>query len=452
MPLPHRWRPGKEDVRTLLRLALPVVVVQVGMMLMGTVDTLMVGRLSPEALAAVALGNLYSMAGLFFAIGVLLAVDPVVAQAWGAGDPAGVARGVQRTLVLAALLALPVGAMHLLAGPVLAFLRQPAEVVPLAQRYCVWLIPGVLPFLVFTTFRQSLQAFGRLSPVVLTIVLANLLNVGLNWTFIFGNLGAPRLEVAGSALATTGSRWFMALALLASGWTALRGALRPWRAEALSRAALGRMFRVGLPIGLQFELELGAFGAVAILAGVLGTLQVAGHQIALNVAALTYMVPLGVSAAAAVTVGHAAGRANADAARRQAVAALLVGVSFMAAMALVFLGLPGLIARLYTDDPALRALAAGLLPLAGLFQVFDGAQVVSIGVLRGVADTRTPFLVNAIGFWMIGIPVSIWLGFGLGMGVAGLWWGLVAGLAVVALILVRRVVRVLGGPVARLDL
>lgn len=449
MPLPPHWRPRRTDVHALLRLAVPVVTVQVGMMLMGTVDTIMVGRVSAEALAAVALGNVYSMAGLFFATGVLLAIDPVVAQAVGAADRPAAALGVQRALQLAGLLAVPITAMHFFGGPVLAFLRQPVDVVPLADRYVTWLVPGILPFLAFTVFRQTLQALHHLRAVVTTILVANLLNIFLNWVFIFGNLGAPALGVGGSAIATTGSRWFMALAILGLGWHQLRPTLRPWQAEATRAAALGRMFRLGLPIGLQFLLELSAFGAVAIMAGVLGTHDVAGHQIALNVAALTYMVPLGVSAAAAVLVGHAVGRASGEDARRRAVTSLLVGVAFMATAGLVLLAVPGAIARLYTDHPGVVDVASRLLPLAGLFQVFDGTQVVSIGVLRGVADTRTPFLVNVLGFWLIGLPVSVLLGFGLGLGVEGLWWGLVVGLGVVAVILLARVARTFRTEVAR---
>lgn len=451
MPLPPQWRPRRVDVDALLRLAIPVVTVQVGMMLMGTVDTIMVGRVSAEALAAVALGNVYSSFGIFFATGVLMAIDPVVAQAVGAGDRRGAALGVQRALVLAVLLALPVTVVHFFAGAVLTLVRQPADVIPLADRYVTWLVPGILPFLLFTVFRQTLQALGRLRAIVVTIVAANLLNVLLNWMFIFGNLGAPALGVGGSAIATSGSRWFMALAILSLGWFALAETLRPWQPLATRAAALGRMFRLGLPIGLQYLLELSAFGAVAILAGVLGTQAVAGHQIALNVAALTYMVPLGVSAAAAVLVGHAVGRASGEDARRRAVTSLLVGVAFMATTGLILFALPGPIARLYTDDPGVVGVAARLLPLAGLFQVFDGTQVVSIGVLRGVADTRTPFLVNVLGFWVIGVPVSLVLGFGLGLGVIGLWWGLVVGLAVVALILLLRVARMFRGDLARVS-
>jgi MATE family multidrug resistance protein len=449
MPIPADWHPRWNDFRVLLDLAVPVVVVQIGMMLMGVVDTLMVGRLSPEALAAVALGNLYGMAVMLLAQGILLAIDPLVAQAVGAGDHSAIARDVQRALVLAVALTLPVSVFLLFGGPALAALGQPPVVVPLADGYARLLIPGIFPFLAFGVGRQALQALGRLRPVVTTILVANVVNIGLNWALIFGRFGFPALGVAGSAIATSASRWLMVAVLAGLGWKDLRHYLHPWLPESLAPAALARMARLGLPIGLQFELEFSAFGGVALLAGGLGTIPMASHQIAINLASLTYMVPLGISAAAAVLVGRAVGRGNATEARRQAVTALLSGAGFMVGTALLFLAVPGALARFYSSDAGVVALAGALIPLAGVFQVFDGIQVTAIGVLRGVGDTRTPFLVTLMGYWAIGMPFGMLLGLRLGLGAAGLWWGLVAGLGAVAGILLFRVRRILSGPLAR---
>jgi MATE family multidrug resistance protein len=272
-----------------------------------------------------------------------------------------------------------------------------------------------------------------------TIIVANLANAFFNWVFIFGHLGAPALGVPGSALATTISRWLMAIMLLALAGDAFGPLMRPWLAEAHDRLALARMLRIGVPIALQYELEIACFGGVAFLAGAMGTIQVASHQIAINLAALTYMVPLGVSAAATVLVGQAVGSREDDLVRRRARTSLAVGATFMAMTALTFLSLPGFLSALYTDDPAVLALAASLIPLAGIFQVFDGVQVVAIGVLRGLADTRTPFIISLIGYWLIGMPAGLVLAYHLDRGVAGLWWGLVIGLGTVAGILVHRV-------------
>ena len=294
----------------MLDLALPVVIIQVGMMSMGVVDTIIVGHLSPQALAAVALGNLYFFVPAVFGMGTLMVLDPVVAQAVGAGDAPSVARGVQRGVILAGLLAIPSVILLVAAEPVLALLHQPADVVPLAADYSERLAPGVLPFFLFIVFRQSLQALGRLRPIVVVIVLANLANALLNWALVFGKWGFPTLGVPGSAWATTISRWLLCLGLPALAWKTLAPHIRPMRPEIWHLAPLGRMLRLGTPIGAQFVLEFGAFALVALMMGWLGTRQMAGHQIAINLASLTFMVPLGVADAAAVLVGRAVGRGD----------------------------------------------------------------------------------------------------------------------------------------------
>lgn len=407
-------------------------------MLMGVVDSIMVGHLSATALASVALGNMYFMGLAIFGMGVLLALDPLVAQAVGAGDHPAIARALQRGLVLALVLTVPCGALLLTAERVLTGIGEPPEVVPGAALFARIMIPSVLPFFVFIVFRQTLQALGRLRAIVAVIVLANLLNALLDWVLIFGHLGAPAMGVPGSAWATTLSRWAMVAGLIAFSWQDLRSHLLPLRPELGHWRPLARMFGLGLPIGLQFMLEWGVFGTVMMLMGRLGTVPVAAHQIAINVASLTFMVPLGVSAAAAVLVGRAVGRSDGPGAVREARAALTIGVAFMSAMALLLLVLPGPIARLYTRDLAVITLAATLLPIAGAFQIFDGTQVVSIGILRGLGDTRAPFITAVLGFWLLGFPVSLWLGFRTSLGAAGLWWGLVVGLVAVAALLLLR--------------
>jgi MATE family multidrug resistance protein len=434
------------------RLAVPVVVVQVGLMAMGVVDTVMVGRLSGEALAAVALGNLYFFAAAIFGVGVLMALDPLVAQAVGARDRLGVARAVQRGIVLAVALAVPISLALLPAEPILTALRQPVEVIPAAAAYVRVNVVGVLPFLGFVVLRQTLQATSDLRPIVVTIVAANLLNVVVNWVLIFGHFGAPALGVVGAAWATAVSRWAMAFLLLALGWGVLRPAVIPFRREALQADALVRMLRIGVPIGVQHQLEFGAFGAIGLLMGLIGAREMAGHQIAINLASLTFMVPLGVSAAAAVQVGHAVGAGDAPRARRAAGAALALGTASMLASALAFLGFAHELSSLYTRDAGVVAVAAVLLPIAGVFQLFDGWQVVSIGVLRGVGDTRGPMILNVLGFWVLGVPASAWLGLWMGEGPRGLWWGLVLGLGTVALFLLGRVRRRLGGELARVEI
>jgi MATE family multidrug resistance protein len=431
--------PGRAELAALLRLAFPVVVVQVGLMLMGVVDSIMVGRLSAEALGAVALGNVYFFAAGVFGQGLLMALDPLVAQAVGARDEPAIGRAVQRGLLLAAALTVPCAILLRFAEPLLRAVGQPDRLAEGAALYALCLIPGVLPYYAFIVLRQTLQARELMRPIVITIVAANLANVGLNWALIYGHLGAPALGIAGSAWATTLSRWLMMLSLLALAWGELRPHLVPLRSGILEWMPLRRMLAIGSPIGLQHLMEYGIFGTVALLMGRLGTIPIAAHQVAINLASLTFMVPLGISAAAAVLVGQAVGRGDIDGARRAARAALACGVAFMATTAIIMFAVPAPLARLYSRELPVVTLAAALLPIAGTFQVFDGLQVVSLGILRGAADTRVPFLIALLGFWLLGFPVSLLLAFQRGLGAEGLWWGLVVGLAVVAVLLLTRV-------------
>jgi MATE family multidrug resistance protein len=433
-----RHKPRRADFAALLRLAAPLVLIQVGTMLMGVVDTMMVGRVSPAALASVALGNMYFFAISMFGMGVLFALDPIVAQALGAGDELAVRRGLQRGLVLSLVLTVPVTLVLLTVEPVLLLAGQPFEVVPDAAGYVHRNALSVWPFYVFVALRQTLQAHHRIWPIGATILVVNLVNGGLNYTWIFGHLGFPAMGVLGSAWATTVSRWLMAALLLALGWPTLKPYLHARAPNLLDLKPLKRMLALGFPIGAQMVLEGGAFNIIALLMGWLGVVQVAAHQIALNFASLMFMVPLGVSSAAAVIVGHAVGRGDAEGVRRSTLASLAVGAGFMLCTAVLLVSAPAFLAGLYTPDALVLALAATLLPIAGVFQVFDGLQVVSIGLLRGLGDTRMPMIINVIGFWCIGMPVSLWLGFGLDYGAVGLWWGLVVGLGVVALFLIAR--------------
>jgi MATE family multidrug resistance protein len=431
-------RPRKEDFRALVELAFPLVIVQLGLMFMGVVDTAMVGRVSADALASVAISSVYFFAASTIGMGCLMALDPVVAQAHGAGDDAGVARGLQRGLVIAALVTLPTILLLLPIESVLAWSGQPSAVIPLAGAYTKVILPGVLPYFAFMAMRQTMQALGRIRPLVLIILASNLLNWFLNWTFIFGKLGSPAMGVVGAALATTISRWIMLVAVLVAGFRSLRPYL-VWRPETLAARPMARMLRLGLPIGTQIFFEYGVFGLVGLLVGRMGSAALAGHQIALNLSSVTFMVPLGVAGAAAVLVGRSIGRGEPGPARRMAGAALLLGAGFMSLTGVAFLLWPCLFAGAYTEDQAVLVVAGALIPLAGAFQVFDGTQSVMLGVLRGVGDTRVPVAINIFGYYLIGLPAGLYLGYRQQLGPKGFWWGLVLGLAVVALALLWRV-------------
>ncbi len=445
-------RPTGADYRSLVRLALPLAAVQVGLMAMGLVDAAMVGRLSADALGAVAVAGVWFFAVSTVGMGCVYALDPVIAQAHGAGDEPAIALGIQRGLLIAALVTVPTMVGLLPVELVLRFTGQATPLVPLAGGYMTWVLPGIFPYFAFLVLRQTLQALGQVRPILAVIVVANVLNAGLNWVLIYGHWGAPALGVRGSAIATTVSRWAMFVGLALLTWRALERFLRPLRPEVFRWEPLKRMLAIGLPIGLQILFEYGVFGAVGLLLGRAGSASIAGHQIALNYAAITFMVPLGVGAAAAVLVGRAVGAGDADGARRMAAASVVIGAAFMLVAASVFLAVPTPLASLYTTDATVVAIAASLIPIAGAFQVFDGSQAVAMGVLRGAGDTRVPVLINVFGYYGVGLPVGLWLGYEVGLGARGFWWGLVTGLAVVAVVLIWRIRHRLGRQAGRLEI
>ncbi len=446
------FAPTPQDLRALLRLAVPIVTVQVGLMLMGVVDTIVVGHVSARELAAASLGHLYVMGLAVFGMGTLWALDPIISQAMGAGDRDAAALGVQRGLVLALALGGVASVLCLPAAWVFEHLGQPAEVVPRAARFVWWSAPSMAAFMLFVTLRQSLQAMRHTRPIVLTILVGNLVNLGLNFVFVFGAFGLPAMGAPGSALSSTIGRFCMLALLLALSRDQLLPLIRPWRKEALSLVPLRHTLSLGVPIGIQSSVEFSTFAAISVFAGWFGAEAIAGHQVAINFASLMFMVPAGIGSAAAVLVGHAIGERDPAHARRVAASALILGTSFMTLTALLMLSVPAVIAGLYTSVPGVVAIASVLLPIAGAFQVFDGLQVVAAGVLRGAGDTRAAMLSNVLGFWLMGMPVSLALGFGAGLGVAGLWWGFVAGLAAVAVFLVLRVRVRLAVPIERVNL
>ncbi len=443
--------PTRRELLDVARLAGPLVAVQLGLMAMGTVDAAMLGRVSATAMAGGALGNWHWLLVTMVGVGTMQVLDPVVSQAHGAGDTRAMQSGIKRGVVLGSWLALPVMLLLVPSEAVLRALGQPADVAALAGDYTVALIPGAFAYFWFLALRQSLQALRRIGPILLTVVVANLINVFCNWVLIFGHLGVPAMGVRGAALATSIGRWTTVAILLLVSWRDLAPYLRgSWRA-AREWSTLGPMLRLGLPIGVHQWLEIAAFGAALLLMGLFGTVPLAAHNITLQVAALTYMVPLGTSAAAAVLVGHAIGRGDADAARREASAALVCGVGFMTMAAAVMLLAPEWLARGFTRDPAVLDLAVRLFPVAAAFQVFDGVQGVSSGILRGAGDTRVPMLFNLFGFIVVGVPAAAWLAFGMGLGPLGIWWGLVVCLAIVAATLAWRVHTRLGATLTRVE-
>lgn len=422
----------------MVSLAGPVVLAEIGWMFMGIVDTIMVGRLGAEALGAVGVASTLFMALALSGFGILLGLEPLISQAFGAGRLEDCHRWLFHGVYLSLLMTPPMMAATWLGIDLLPHWGFHPAVLPLMTPYLRVVAWSVLPLFLYGAFRRYLQSMGIVLPIVFALVSANVVNALANWVLIFGKLGAPALGVEGAAWATCLSRVYMALVLLAAiaAHDARQGVRLVHTPIAPDIARLGRLLRVGGPAAIQLLLEVGVFAAATALAGRLAPIALAAHQIALNVAAFTFMVPLGIGMAGSVRVGHAVGRRDPVGVSRAGWTALALGGSFMSGAALTFLLFPRAILRVFTADHAVIQAGVVLLFVAAVFQLFDGLQGVATGVLRGLGDTRTPMLWNLAGHWALGLPLGYALCFIVGVGVVGLWIGLSAGLIVVGTVLV----------------
>lgn len=425
------------EFRALLALAIPVVFSELGWMSMAIVDTIMVGPLGPVAIGAVAVGSFVYYTPAIFGIGVLLGLDTLVSQAFGGRDFDECHRWLAQAVYLALAYTPVCMAIAFAATHLFPFWGVNPVVSTEATKFLHVLNWSTLPLLMYAAVRRYLQGVGRVGPVMFTLLSANLVNWGGNWLLINGHLGFPAMGVRGSALSTCIARVYMASVLLFAAWHYERSRghslFAHWPGPQLVR--LRRLLQLGLPAAGQILMEVGAFGASTVMAARLAPEALAAHQIVLNTASLTYMVPLGVSAAAAVSVGHAIGAQNGAKARRAGWMCIAAGAAFMALAALAFLLIPGPIIRIYSSNAGILRLGIPLFGLAALFQIFDGIQTVATGSLRGIGQTRLPMLANFFGYWFFGLPLGYALCFWAGWGIYGLWFGLTLALIGISIVL-----------------
>ena len=430
--------PLREEVRRLTAIAVPVALSQLAIMSMGFVDLVMVGRVSVEAFAAVSLANPWQYATLLFANGFLMALDPIVSQAHGARDGERAGRALQQGLVLALLMSPWVILAWTQTEEVLLALGQEARLAHEAERFLLVQTPSVPFFLTYAALRQYLQGREIVRPLLWVVLIGNVVNALANWVLVFGKLGAPALGLVGSGLATSLTRiaMFGAGVGLVVAFRLHEGAWVPWSRAAFAPAGLRALLAIGFPISLQMSLEMWAFAASNLIAGRLGAEAVAAHGMVMNLASITFMVPLGIAQGTAVRVGNLIGAGELAQSQRAAWLGIAMGAGFMTLSAVGFVIGRDLLPRLYTPEAAMIAAAAAILPIAGAFQVFDGTQSVASGVLRAMGRPGPAALFNLVGYWVLALPLGAWLALDRGAGLVGLWWGLCAGLVVVAIGLV----------------
>lgn len=445
------------ELRPTLRLAGPVILAELGWMGMGVVDTIMVGALGPAAIGAAGVGNSLHLGFAIFGMGLLLGLDTLVSQAHGAGHHALCRAWLGRGVALALLASVPL--MVILAGvwfavPALGF--HP-ETLPLLRSYLAIVTLSTPFLLLYAAFRRYLQSTHHVRPIMVALISANLINAAANWGLIHGKLGLPALGVAGAAWATFAARVYMCGLLGAAAWWtrdadgapgvtrpaapdegvvgAFTDRAAPIRPAIESRTSMRRLIELGLPAASTVTAEVGVFAVATALAGRLAPVATASHQIALNIAAVAFMIPLGLASAGAVRVGNAIGARNPRGAAAAGWTVIAMGVAFMLFSGALFVAIPHVLIGWFTDDEAVIALGTSLLGIAAVFQLFDGLQGVVTGTLRGLGDTRTPMVTNLAAHWLIGLPIGYGLCFVLGWGAPGLWWGLSAGLCVAGLVL-----------------
>jgi len=435
----------RREMGPMIRLAAPLVLAEIGWVMMGIIDTMMVGRLpsGAEAIGATSLGNmLFYIVGIFGS-GLLLGLDSLVSRSFGAGRVDDCHHSLVNAIYLIlCVVPLLMGAMYVLL-PLLHRLGIAPSLLGLAEPYLHALLWSAPPLMFYFAFRRYLQGMNLVKPVVLALVAANASNILGNWVLIYGKLGAPALGVVGSAWSTCIARTLMAGTLLyfivhyerQRKWGLSRVSLRP------DFSRIRRLVALGLPAALHICLEIGVFGTATALAATLGTVPLASHQIALHTASLTFMVPLGIASAAAVRVGQALGRGDPRGANRAGWTAIGLGAGFMTVSAVVFVSLPATLVRLYTHDAQVVALGSSLLIIAAFFQLFDGIQGVAIGALRGTGDTRSAMMAHFLCDWVIGLPVAWYFCFQRGWGITGLWVGLSLAMILAGIVLLLAWVR-----------
>lgn len=425
----------RDELRALVRLAWPTSLGMLAFMGMNVVDTICVGQLGGAAQAAVTITNGWGLSGAVLAMGAVRAIEPIVAQSHGEGDRNAAGQALARMLVLCLPLSALAAGWYLLAPLGLRWLGQPASILPFAAAYATVIAVSWPIALVTHTLRTFLQSLGIVRPAMIATLLGTLLKAPLNLLLMYGYGPIPALGVAGAAWATVIVD-LVVLALLA--WAARDTLAAYWPSKpSLEPPHLLRLLRLGLPLGVQMGTEFWAFSFTAVMMGWIGEQAMAAHAAALNLCSVAFMLPLGVSTAAAARVGHRFGAEEdwGPAAR----AALVLGVGTQLCSGAVFWFLGSWLVTPYSPDLDVRALAATLMPIAAAFQLFDGMQVIGFGVLRGAGDVRVPTIANLLGYYVFGLPFAYILGVRGGGGPAAIWWGLTLGLGVVAVFLLLRI-------------
>lgn len=433
-------QPVSLHVRENLKLAVPVMLSNLGHVLMGLCDNVMVGHVSALSLAAAGLANVAFNVLLLFGIGVSYAITPLVATADGEGNDKQITDTMRHGLVVNVVNGILLACVVVFGKDVLYHLNQPREVITLSLPYLSIITFSLIPVLIFQSFRQFAEGMSNTRIALIVVLGSNLLNVILNYILIYGHLGFPALGLNGAGYATFISRIIMAVGIIVylyyhPRFKKFRTAFIP---GVYSTSILRRLLHLGIPSGIQFIFEVTAFDFSLIMMGWLGSNALAAHQIVINLATLSYMVTSGLAAAGTIRVSYFSGRRDPGNLKRSSDTMLVLGMSVMMIFAMIFIGANTFLPHLYVNDVEVIQFASTLLIIAGLFQLSDGAQVICIAALRGLQDVKVPMVLIFVAYWLVGLPMGYWLAFNKGLGAQGIWLGLLTGLTMTAILMYTR--------------
>ncbi len=427
----------KEHIISTLKLAYPVSIGQFGFILMGVIDSIMVGGLGAASLAAASLANGLFILILIIGIGVSYAVSPLVAIALGSNRTSECESIFQQSLLINFILSLILFLLTYYLSAFIKYLDEPIGVADLAISYTRILGFSILPVMLFQTYKQFIEGLSFTRPAMFITIIANIINWFMNWILIYGKFGFPILGLNGSGWATFSSRLFMGIMifLFVNNSKKFRKYDVSLKLRKIDIKIIKKILNIGLPSAFQYVFEVSAFTFAIVMVGWLGTKQLAAHQIAINLATISYMIILGISSAGAIRVGNALGKQNLQEVRRAGFSAIGLGAGLMGCFGIVFIFLKNILPMIYINDSVVISIASNLLIIAGIFQISDGIQAVSIGVLRGLTDVKVPTVITFIAYWVIALPIGYFLGFTLHLKVIGVWIGLLLGLIAAALLL-----------------
>lgn len=433
--LPYRTE-IKSEASILLRIGLPVILAQLLQMSMNFVDTVMAGRLSPEDLAAVAVGSSILLPFVVLCMGCMMAVTPIIAQNVGSRDLSQIGKNARQVLWLSQILAVPSFFVLRNLDVVMVFIGVTDDIIPIADGYLKAISWGIFPVYAYAALRYVSEGLSVTRPAMFVALIGLLVNIPANYVLMYGKLGFPQLGAVGTGYASSIVYFVMFLGMFIFTYQ-----FKPYkRFEIFKRFRLPEkkylkeLLGIGVPIGISSTMEVTMFAAVSLMASTISTLAIAAHQIAINFAAMLFMIPFGLSVAISARVGNSIGRKRPDEARFRGFVGVGVCCCVMAVTAVTIFLFPRQIAGIYTDEIAVIDLAVQLLFMAAIFQLSDGLQVAGFGALRGLKDTTVPMVVNLIAYWVFGIPVAWFLGFQMGYGAPGLWIGLIAGLTIAGIL------------------